>query len=164
MTGASCSGSSVYKAARADSENLLQSTKRAVEEGFGPSARESAKSPGDSIGVMERIKNEAEQSMSTAKEKLRGAVSTTAKAVEHGIEVVKDQVSQAVAQPWSSEKGDLKESARAEWERSRSAEQQSKDNADRKSQLTDAAHGDQPEEAVQKKDKQVTPEEFYTRH
>lgn len=165
MTGASCSGSSVYKAARSDSENLFESTKRAVEEGFGPSARESGKSPTDSnAGVMDKIKSEAEESIHTAKEKLQGAVSTTAEAVQHGIEVVKDQVSQAVVLPSKQTGPSDKQSARAEWERTRPADQQAEENADRKSQLTDAAHGDEPEEAVRRKDKQVTPEQFYTRH
>lgn len=55
-------------------------------------------------------------------------------------------------------------SARAEWEATRPEEQRAAEDATRKSQVTDEAHGDMPEERTARKDKTITPEEFYTRH
>lgn len=91
---------------------------------------------------------------------VKGAASKVVDMIGRGVDAAK----QAVASMASLSGPAGATSPRAEWESTRAEQQRAAEQATPKSQVTDEAHGDNPSENTPRKDKQVTPEEFYTRH
>jgi hypothetical protein len=94
---------------------------------------------------------------------LREKLSQAAETLEQGVASLKEKFGLA-GNGQENEHRPGAMSARAEWEATRSDEQKEAERNTRTSQLTDEAHGDEPQDATQRKDKSITPDEFYTKY
>jgi len=127
MSGPSSSGSSVYKAAKVDGNQMYNATKRSVEDITTRYEENSGKS-----GVTAKIKEQMHQAADT---------------LENKMDTMKEKFGDAVSSLTGNEENGKQQAlnARAVWEASRSEEQKKSQNEDRKSQLTDEAFGNPKE-------------------
>lgn len=138
MTGASQHAGSAQEKLKQTAEGVYESAKRATED-VTRSAQEAA-----GKSTFSDVKDKASQAMGAAQQKMS----------ELG-----DQAKEAMGSG-----GERKlASAQAVWEASRSEEQKGEEEGDRKSQLTNEAFGDNPQESTSRDDKKITESDFYTK-
>jgi hypothetical protein len=171
MSGATTTGSAVYKAVKKTKDETVETMKRGLEEGIGrpePSVKAPAKPhfprPADSRSF---FTSAAAYEGESVGDKVKESMNRAADALEGGMASAKDKISEAVGGGGDASQGSNASqavNARAEWEASRSPEQRAAHNADRKSQLTDEAYGDNPAEATPRMDKDTVPDPLDTPH
>jgi hypothetical protein len=147
MSGSSTKGSTVYKAAKPD--HMYNATKRSVEDASPRFEENSGKS-----GVTAKIKEQLDHAADTLEDKMGN---------------MKEKFGNAVSSITGNDQdttpgGKQAVNARAVWEATRSEEQKQAENANRKSQLTDEAAGDNPKEKTARMDKQTLPDPLDTPH
>jgi hypothetical protein len=154
MSGPTTTGSTVYKAAKADGNQLYNATKRSVEDFTTRYEDNTGKS-----GVTAKIKEQMHQAADTLENRMEN-IKATSKAMK---EKFGDAVSSLTG---NGENGGGKQpvNARAVWEASRSKEQKEAEIKNRKSQLTDKAFGDNPKEQTPRFEKQTLPDPLDTPH
>ncbi|KAL4516596.1 hypothetical protein Ndes2526B_g05182 [Nannochloris sp. 'desiccata'] len=146
MSGPSTTGSTVYKAAKSDGNQLYNATKRSVED-ISKRYEESAGKSGVTAKIKEQMHEAAdmlENKMDNMKEKFGNAVSSLAGDNGNG--------------------GHQAVNARAMWEASRSEKGEKNEKKSRKSELTDEVSGDNPKEKTPRFDKQTLPDPLDTPH
>ncbi|PRW45716.1 seed maturation [Chlorella sorokiniana] len=163
-----------YEAAKRGTQEVTARARESARETLHEASQKASHATG---GDMESMKAGASQAASEAGSKISDAASRAAQAVQETVGGdVTSKVSQAAASAAEAVKGafapeDLSgpgkglPSARAKFEAGRSEEVKARENADRKSQLTDeATTGDNPMEQRTRDEHEILDSEFYTRH